>query len=89
MRSMEVDGRNPLRRVRTFLSAWSDPLQHQLVANSVNRDQIFWFTPVVCEFFSQLHDYLVQSPRCAVVIVTPHLIQQTIARKHLGCMCEK
>ena len=64
-------------------------LKSQLVADSVDCQQVPGRVAVVAQFLSQLHDYLVQSARCAKIVVAPNFVQQTVPRHHLTWMRKK
>src|SRR5436190_3322177 len=55
----------------------------------MNRQEVPWFPAIVAELLSQLDDDLVQGAGSAIIIVTPYLIEQAIARKDLARMVEK
>src|SRR6267142_1809255 len=57
------------------------PLRKKLVADAVYSQEMFRSVPVITEFFSQLDDDLVESAGGAKVIVTPYVVEQTVARE--------
>ena len=56
----------------------------QFVADTVDGQEMFGGVAVVAEFFSQLHDDLIESAGSAEVIVTPDVVEQTVARENFA-----
>jgi hypothetical protein len=58
----------------------------QFVADAMDSQQMFGGVPIIAEFFSQLNDDLVESASGAKVIVTPYVVEQSVARKDFARM---
>ena len=52
----------------------------------MHGDEVFWFAGVVAQFFSQLHDHLVQGARGAEIVVTPDFVEEAVAGKNFAPM---
>ncbi len=53
-------------------------LRSKFVSDAVHGEKVFWFAAVVPEFFSQLHNHLVERAGGAIIVVTPDLVQQAV-----------
>ena|ERR1700688_2006353 len=52
------------------------------ISNGVDGGNLLRVSPEIGELPSQLHNGLVEGPRCPVVLIPPHLVENSIAGKH-------
>ncbi|MCU1225063.1 MAG: hypothetical protein JWQ42_3156 [Edaphobacter sp.] len=55
---------------------------HKFIVCTVDREQMFWIGRIGFQLLPQLQYLIINRPRGGIGVVTPHLIQQELPRKH-------
>src|ERR1043166_3894176 len=77
-------GAEPFSQCQSFAAQFFTSVRGEFVTDAVDGEQMSRFTAVVTDFFSQLHDDLIERAGRPKIIVTPDIVEQTVAGENLA-----